>query len=169
MFVGLNLAWLDGFVVKSYPYSSQWEMSITWHHMNFSSIQQLTNCITWLVNGRWKILGDCAACCLIEQCSTLIMAIKWKCIDLNTKIEVMHIFEFGGSSKSKVRWWYGLTSSILFTIQKSKDILQIAVLEDQWLRKKCKMQVMKNWNLHYKSEFARNYWLSYQLVDWRSR
>jgi hypothetical protein len=128
MFVGLNLAWLDSFMVKSSPYSSQWEMSVTWHHMNFSSIQQLAYCITWLVNGRWKIVGDCAACCLIEQCSVLIVAIKWKCLDLNTKIEVMHIFEFGGSSEGKVRLCYGLTSLILFTVWKSKDILQSAVL-----------------------------------------
>jgi hypothetical protein len=68
------------------------------------------------VNGRWSILGGCVACCLVEQCSTLIMVIKWKCLDLNTKIKVIHTFEYDGSSKSKIRYLCGLTFKILFTV-----------------------------------------------------
>jgi hypothetical protein len=101
------------------------------HHM--ASFELLFNPTAYILHhlaSEWEVENFSWLCCmcLIEQCSPLIMAIK--CLDLNTKIVVVHIFEFGGSSKSKVRWCYGLTSLILFTAQKSKDILQLTVLCD---------------------------------------
>jgi hypothetical protein len=38
----------------------------------------------------------------------LIMEMKPKCLDLNTKLEVIHLSEFRGLSKSEIGRWYGL-------------------------------------------------------------
>jgi hypothetical protein len=101
------------------------------HHMMsskflFSSVVDFT----WLVKGNWKYFCDCVGCCYVKKFFTLFMAMKQKCLYLNTKLEVICPCEVCGPSKSGIGRWYGLTSLTLFTILKNKNEVWSGVLCD---------------------------------------
>jgi hypothetical protein len=56
------------------------------------------------------------------------MAMKGKCLDLNMKLEVIHLYEVGSSLRAtrKMIWitGYELTSSKLFAILRIKTIMK---------------------------------------------
>jgi hypothetical protein len=58
-------------------------------------------CISWL----WKIV---------------IMATKWKRLDLNMKLEIIHFCEVSSLSETKLGRWCEWNSSTLFTILKAR-------------------------------------------------
>jgi predicted glycosyltransferase involved in capsule biosynthesis len=47
-----------------------------------------------------------------RKSSLLIMAMKWKCLDLKTKFKVIRVYEVGSLSKSKIERWYVLVSTV---------------------------------------------------------
>jgi hypothetical protein len=58
----------------------------------------------------------------VKKCWVLIMAMKQKCLDLNTKLKVIYLYEVGFLSKREIGRQNGLASSILFTILNSDRI-----------------------------------------------
>jgi hypothetical protein len=62
------------------------------------------------------------------------MAMKQECLDLNVKLEVICLCEFGSLSKSEIGRWCGLSSLTLFTILKDKMWSAVFCAEDQYTR-----------------------------------
>jgi hypothetical protein len=55
------------------------------------------------------------------DCKILIIAVEWKSLDFNTKLEIIHRCEDGSSSKNETRRQHGLNSLPLFTTLKNKE------------------------------------------------
>jgi hypothetical protein len=126
-----------GFKVDSPPNFNQWVMSLTWHHLNLTSVQSLVSLYCkWLFYWMLQIL---------------IMTTKWKenaYAWIQSLIKCLWNWQL---IKSETEWQYGLTSFTCFTTLKNKDKIQSAALCD---RKKWTMYRMKILNPHPFRGFA---------------
>jgi hypothetical protein len=79
------------------------------------------------------------------------MATKQKCLDMNSKLKVVHFWEESSSSKNEIGKQPVLISSTVFTILKNKDKIQSLfwVMEDQWNWRQMLHTEMKIWNHAY--------------------
>jgi hypothetical protein len=120
---------------------------LTYHHHKLLDLTCFTVYYNvWLVNDNRECFSDCAACCL-KKCWAIILAVKWKCLVLNTKPEVMSV-TLVVHQRAKQEDCMDDCIFDAFTILKNKDKVWSTVLRDgrHAVKNKYAMQRMEIWN-----------------------